>query len=304
MNGPSAIANGQAGGGGLCDPQLAAAERKAIDLALGLIRDRHESGRVPDHMHYHNSAHTAGVIDRARAIGIALNLSERHLLLTVIAAAFHDTVQRWTAVPGEGGVVMRRRMTGRDEVASAHEAVEAMAGLGPHFTPEEMGIVASAIVGTIPGWDNESSTVAQPFLIEHGVIRAVALADLGAAGMDPDMYRRDGPALFAEENLDIMETVAAARLVKEVPAAAQRFYRARYIAWLKVQPGFARGREIRLVNGELDGLEASARDRVLALFSRFEESISAAEAAVVDAESLGFAPLMRQLHATAFPDEQ
>lgn len=283
--------------------ELRKAERQVIDQAVALIRQRHESGRIPDHMHYHNSEHTIGVVERAQAIGQALGMSDRQLLLTVIAAAYHDTVQRWVAMEGEGGVVTRKRLTGRDEVASAAEAAEAMAGLEIRFTPDEYGIVSSAIVGTIPGWDNEASTVCQPFLIEHPVIRAVALADLGSAGMDPVMYGRDGPALFAEENLDLMEVVMAAERVSEIPEASQQFYRARYLAWLKVQPGFARGRENRLDNGELDGLDASAEARVRALFCRFEESVAVAEAAITAAQTLDFAPLMRQLDPRAFPAE-
>ncbi|HZG47515.1 MAG TPA: HD domain-containing protein [Allosphingosinicella sp.] len=283
--------------------ELRKAERQVIDQAVALIRQRHESGRIPDHMHYHNSEHTIGVVERAQAIGQALGMSDRQLLLTVIAAAYHDTVQRWVAMEGEGGVVTRKRLTGRDEVASAAEAAEAMAGLEIRFTPDEYGIVSSAIVGTIPGWDNEASTVCQPFLIEHPVIRAVALADLGSAGMDPVMYGRDGPALFAEENLDLMEVVMAAERVGEIPEASQQFYRARYLAWLKVQPGFARGRENRLDNGELDGLDPAAITRVRALFCRFEESVAAAEAAITAAQTLDFAPLMRQLDPRAFPAE-
>jgi hypothetical protein len=285
------------------DSELRKAERQIIARAMALIRERHESGQVPDHMHYHNSEHTGAVIDRARAIGQALGVSERHLLLTVIAAAFHDSVQRWMAVEGEGGVVTRKRLTGRDEVASAAEAVEAMAALDVRFAPDEYGIVSSAIVGTIPGWDTEAATVSQPFLIEHPVIRAVALADLGSAGMDPIMYGRDGPALFAEENIDVMEAVMAAQTASDIPEASQQFYRARYLTWLRVQPGFARGRQYRLEHGELDGLEPAALARVRALFCRFDDSVAAAEAAIVAAEGLGFVPLMRQLDARAFPGE-
>jgi hypothetical protein len=285
------------------ESELRKAERQVIERALALVRERHESGRVPDHMYYHNSEHTIGVIERARAIGVALGMSDRQLLLTVIAAAFHDTVQRWVALEGEGGVVTRKRLTGRDEVASAAEAAEAMAALEIRFTPDEYGIVASAIVGTIPGWDSEAATVCQPFLIEHPVIRAVALADLGSAGMDPIMYHRDGPALFAEENLDLMEAIMGSQLVSDIPKVSQEFYRGRYLAWLKVQPGFARGREYRLDHGELEGLDPAVHSRVRALFNRFDESVNAAEAAVRRAESLSFAELMRQLDPGAFPGE-
>ena len=284
------------------DLKLHEAERDIVQMAIATIRERHETGVVPDHMHYHNSAHTIGVIDRARAIGKALGMTDRQLLLTAIAAAWHDSVQRWMEIEGEGGVVTRKRFTGRDEVASAAEAVEAMSEVDLRFSPEECGIVCSAIVGTIPGWDGEQATVSQPFLIEHPVVRAVALADLGSAGMDPDMYRRDGPALFAEENLDLVEAIMAADTAAEISPAMQGVYRARYIAWLKVQPGFARGRRARL-QVELADLDDAKRGRVMALFSRFDESVAAADEAVVQAESLDFVSLMRQLDLGAFPDD-
>lgn len=283
--------------------EMPAIERQIVDRALDLIRDRFESGRVPEHMHYHNSVHTAGVVDRARAIGAAMAMSERDMLLTVIAAAYHDSVQTWHAMAKEGGVVTRQRHTGRDEVASAHEAIEVMAGLGPRFTALENGIVASAIIGTIPGWDTDAATVSQPFLVAHPVVKAVALADLGAAGMDPDMYCRDGPALFAEENLDVMEALTSARRAADLPPGRRRFYRSRYIAWLQIQPGFALGRQKRLLGDELDGLADEGRARVLGLFSRFDESIAAAEEAISKAEALEFVPLMRQLDPAAFPEE-
>lgn len=285
------------------DPAFDRAGELAIEKAKGLILARHESGRVPDHMYYHNWAHTAGVIERSLAIGVALGMSDRHLLLTTVAAAFHDVVQRWVAVEHEGGVVMRQRFAGRDEVASAAEAVEAMSELGVPFNAEERGIVASAIIATIPGWDGAASTVAQPFLIKHPVISAVALADVGAAGMAPAMYFRDGPALFAEENLDLMITVMSARTAADLPRHVQDTYRARYLAWLGIQPGFARGRRELMETRELTGFDAASRERVLALFGEFGESIALSEAAVERARHLDFVPLMRTLDPRAFPDD-
>ena len=281
----------------------AAAEAKAEAIALGVIRDRFEGGRVPDHMHYHNSEHTAGVIARARAIGVAIDMSDRDLLLLIIAAAFHDIVQHWSPEERDDGSIYRRRHAGRNEVASAYEAIEAMTGLGVDFQPEEQGIVASAIIGTIPGWDHECATVVQPFLVEHGVVRALALADIGSAGMDPAMYRLDGPNLFAEENLDIMEALGRARRGGDISEADQEAYRGRYVEWLRVQPEFARGRRECLTNGELEGLDDAHKARVERLFCHFDESIAAAEAAALDAETAPFVQLMRQLDPRAFPDE-
>ena len=285
------------------NPAYQRAGERAVEQALTLIRARHESGLVPAHMHYHNSAHTKGVVRRARAIGVAMGMPPRHLLLTDIAAAYHDVVQRWVPVEMQGGVVMRRRLAGRDEVASAHEAVEAMADLGVDFTSEEMGIVASAIVATIPGWDGEAGTVSQPFLVSHPVVSAVAMADLGAAGMDAEGFGRDGPALFAEENLDLIIAVMRADRRGDIPPAAQKRYRSRYIEWLDIQPAFANGRRARMETGELNGFATDVRKRLFTLFSRFDDSVAIAEEAVTRARALDFVTLMRQLDARAFPEE-
>ena len=294
---------GSAESAGRRESVYAAAEAKAEALALGVIRERFEGGQVPEHMHYHNSEHTAGVIARARAIGLAIDMPDRDLLLLVIAAAFHDIVQHWSPEERDDGTIYRRRHAGRNEVASAYEAIEAMTELDVDFQPEEQGIVASAIIGTIPGWDHECATVVQPFLVEHGVVRALALADIGSAGMDPAMYRLDGPNLFAEENLDIMTALGSARRGGDISESDQHSYRWRYVAWLRVQPEFARGRRECLVSGELDGLDDEHKARVERLFCHFDDSIAASEAAALDAETLPFVALMRQLDPDAFPDE-
>jgi hypothetical protein len=277
----------------------------ASEQALELIRSRFESGKVPTHMHYHNRVHTSGVIDKARQIGEALGMNERELLLTTIAAAFHDTVQEWVAVPKDNGAVNRVRHAGANEVASAKEAMDCMAGLGAPFTPEEKGIVASAILATIPGWGVPYSTVIQPFLKpdSHKVVRAVALADLGSSGMDPDMFLTDGPTLFAEENLDVMEALETAQTAADIAADKQETYRARYMGWLKIQPPFARGRQRYFAEVESASLDEESKARLHALFSRYEESIAAAEQALARAEAADFVTLMRQLDPKAFPGE-
>jgi hypothetical protein len=284
---------------------LKEAGNRAAEQALALVRERFEGGRHPNHMHYHNTIHTRGVIDKAMQIGEALGMSERELLLTQIAAAFHDSVQEWQAVSKDGGVVNRVRFAGANEVASAKEATDCMGNLGVPFTPEEKGIVATAILATIPGWGVPYSTVIQPFLKpdSHKVVRAVALADLGSSGMDPEMFLTDGPTLFAEENMDVIEALESARTGGDIPADKQESYKARYVGWLKIQPGFARGRQRYFAEVESASVDDESKQRLQALFSRYDESIAAAEESLARAETMDFVPLMRQLHASAFPDE-
>lgn len=270
-----------------------------------LIRSRYEDVPFERRLFYHDTFHTHGVRQRALGIARAIGLSVRHLMLTDIAAAFHDSVQVSHAVERGNGTVIRQRHAGQNEVASTQEAVDAMSSSDTEFTPEEYGIVASAIIATIPAWSADFGTVIQPFLTScsHPVARSVALADLGAAGMDHACFARDWRTLFAEEQLDIMASLRTAQLANDVDTATQESYRARYVSWLESQAGFARGRRAML-NHELDGLaDTVARQRVHALFSHFGESIELANDASKLARTQDFVPLMRQFLPTAFPGE-
>lgn len=274
--------------------------------ALVLVRSRYEDVPFERRLFYHDTFHTREVRERALRIAQAMGLSDRYLVLTDIAAAFHDSVQVSHAVERGNGIVVRQRHAGQNEVASAQEAVDAMTGSSIEFTPEEYIIVAFAITTTPPAWSAPFGTVIQPFLTScsHPVARAVALADLGAAGMDTTCFARDWKTLFAEEQLDIMAALVNAKRASDIDVATQDSYRARYIAWLNSQSPFARGRQA-LLNHELEGLvDTDARERVRALFSHFDESIELAEAAPKLAKTQDFVLLMRQLLPTAFPDEE
>lgn len=284
------------------DEELTALGARASDRALALVRDRFETGNAPSHLHYHNTLHTRGVIEKSLLIGAALGMTARELLLTNIAAAFHDTVQEWQAVPKGDGALIRVRQVGANEAASAREAVACMDGLGVRFAPEEKELVANAIQATIPEWSVPYGTVIQPFLTlgSHKVARAVALADLGSAGLDPPTFLSDGPNLFAEENLDLMGAVGAAQSASDIPADRQATYRARYLDWLRIQPDFARGRRFYFAEIELASLDAQSQRRLQALFRHYPQSIAAAEQALARAETASFTNLMRQLQPDAF----
>ncbi|TSC63867.1 MAG: Uncharacterized protein G01um101491_438 [Parcubacteria group bacterium Gr01-1014_91] len=276
--------------------------------AMVLIKGRFEDVPLSRRLPYHNSLHTNGVRQRAVEIARAMGLSEREVILTDIAAAFHDTVQVSHPVKKGNGVVVRQRHAGRNELASAQEAVDAMGADSfsqMRFTPEEYGIVASAIIATIPAWSGTFGTVIQPFLTpcSHPIVRAVALADLGAAGMDPACFAHDWPTLFAEDQLDIMTALTNAKRASDINAATQESYRKRYVWWIGSQAPFARGRQA-LLSHELEGLaDTDARERVRALFSHFDESIQLATAATKLAKTQDFVLLMRQLLPGAFPGE-
>lgn len=269
----------------MTDNQNERIANQAAAHAYALIRTRYEDVPVPERLFYHMQDHTKGVWERTRLIGQALGLSERELLLAEIAALFHDTVQRWKPILREGSQVVRQRSAGENEALSAAEAATWMAASEFEFRPVEIALVANAIIGTTPDWHVADRTVIQPLVTStsHPITRALALADLGEAGMDTESFLESGRQLFAEDQLDLMELLATGASISEETA---KRYHERYIVWLSTQPSFARGRKLRF-EGEITNL-GSATKRVRRLFQSFDRSIEGAEAAVEAARSQDF----------------
>ncbi|HRH24340.1 MAG TPA: HD domain-containing protein [Candidatus Paceibacterota bacterium] len=277
---------------------------RALTFALASIKERFETGPEEDRLTFHNQEHTEGVVRRAEAIAKAMHLPVREQLLTKIAAAFHDVVQKWEPDAKESGAVMRKRMVRVNEQESADEAVAWMRASGESFTQEEEALVRAAITATVPTWDPENGTVKQTDLESdvHPITRAVALADLGAAGMETAVSNKEGIALFAEENIDFTNAVRDSKGdVTRIPEADQEQYQRRCVRYLQQQVTFIEGRQKRL-EVELEGLAEPARSNVAALFSAFEASL---EQAKVDAQTfdiLPFEAIARRLVPDAFAE--
>jgi hypothetical protein len=258
--------------------------------ALALIRSRYEGNSDPDNdMPFHSAEHTAGVIRRTGALLRGMGATEKECRVGLLAAAFHDIVQRWVPWPLSDGRVLRRRYTGQNEADSAAEAVEWMRHGGSELFHEQDGpLVTQAILATVPGWDVENETVSQPNLTPDApaVVRAVALADLGIAGMEAAAFVETGDQLFQEENLDIARALRlAVTQAAGLPADTLEGYKARMLAWSRFQVGFARGRRARL-EIELGNLSSGAKAAVRALFSEFDAALAAATEVVKVREPL------------------
>jgi len=255
-------------------------------------------------MFHHAGGHTKSVLYRATLIAAALGLSSHHVLLMQIGAAFHDVVQEWDPIEKSGGVIVRRRKTVSNEEKSVAEARSFMKTLPMKFQEWEKKEIDASILVTIAEWSEAHKTVVQPNLTakSHRLVLAVALADLGAAGMDPVGFIRDGCSLFAEEQIDIALTLSAARRSEDIDKVVQEKYRKRLLAWLSMQAAFARGRK-ELFFHEVQGLDVAATQRVRMLFSHFDESIAAAEEECGRFETMAFASLARHLVPDAFSDE-
>lgn len=274
-----------------------------INQALSTIKERYEDApKERDALPFHNVNHTEGVIRRTEAVLSAIReadpslVSEHDIAMGRLAGAYHDTVQRWeeNKIPdGQFTKVLRRRFAGDNEKASADEGIAFMNEVWNEgdaiFSEEDKAVMREAIDVTEPGWDPINKTVMQPQLKEESslIARAVALADLGTAGMDgPRAFTNEGSALFKEENLDILDSIRSVQISED----QKRYFQQRMVGWLKSQAGFARGRQVRLPI-ELHAIPEHARYAVVHLFSKFDNSIRAAEEVARRAEAMNFEDL-------------
>jgi len=305
---------------------LNAAVVEGTQAAIDLLRSRFEDTKdEKDRLPFHGADHSVGVAVRTRKILEAIErgapelVDERTVEIGQLAAIFHDSVQVWepnTVQDGEFTKVLRKRLASPadakasmgsegyigNEAASAAEAVgffdryneqRRADGLPEVFTEEDKEVVRRAIDATIPGFDPEKGTVVQPRLVKESAVitRAVALADLGEAGMNPEGYLEGGDALFREENLDVLD---AAKDPSSLSEAQKDYMRKRMLGWSKFQPKFAAGRKARLEQ-ELEGLPEAAAAEVRKLFDKFDETVAAASAVAARRETMSFEEMLRDM---------
>lgn len=269
-----------------------------------ILRERFVETENPDNqLPYHGIEHSEGVVRRALLVAEALGATEHEKRLIEVAAAFHDTVQEWEESKLDNGVVKRKRLLEKNEDESAREALAWMAQYPGQFSAEDQETVRKAVIATVPSFDVALKTVVQPNhdVEADNVSRAVALADLGTAGMEPEVFAKEGTQLFAEENLDI---VRAIRSGESIPSDVQQSYLKRYQDWMDFQVTFADGRRFDTISNffEYYGItkdpERGAAMRTL--FSRFDESIELAKKNAEEARALTFEELAKRLVPKAF----
>ncbi len=278
------------------------AVEKGVATALDLVKERFEHAATPEgNLEYHNTRHTESVIRRTKEILTAIvqagqvGRSERLVELGELAAAWHDTVQDGEVDSIEDSSFTKKllkRFAEKNERRSADEAIEYMRSTGGVFSGKDEQTVRQAIEVTIPQFSPEMGTVVQPNLsLESGVIaRAVALADIGAAGMDgPEEFLREGNAIFREDNIDIAEALQHPEAMSD---AQKDFFKKRMLGWSGVQESFATGRRNRL-DAELEGLSEEEKTAVKALFTKFDESIQNAHEKAERRKEMSFEELAR-----------
>lgn len=274
--------------------------------ALMRVSERFEHAENPlDNLAFHNTEHTGEVMRRARLLLEAMGADGRLTKLGELIAANHDTVQAYEVVEREDGAKIRKRFIEKNENASAEEAVEYMRANPSIFDDEDIEIVQEAIQATIPLYDVEHKTVKQPRLLDsigsallqdrpmtrsELVMRAIALADLGTAGMDePDAFVEDGNKIFCEDNIDIALALEHPETLSDTQ---KNFFKKRMLSWSAGQIDFAQGRKA-LLDKELEGLPEETERAVNALFTYFDLNIQRAQSKVDIRKTMSFEELAR-----------
>ncbi len=280
---------------------------RGVDTALARIKEAYEKAADEKNcLPFHNQSHTNAVIRRAEFILRAMKdggtpVSMHDFDLLRLSAAFHDVIQNWQEErisEGDFTKIRRKRFIGdneKDSIKTAHEFMENanQENKSGVFSEQDKAVLQEAIEATVPGF-NPKLGVTQPNLKKesHPITRALALADLGTAGMNgPEKFLKEGDLLFKEENLDILEALKNPSALSD---KQKGYFKKRILAWVKFQETFARGRK-ELLEKEVEGLPETAKEKIRQLFNKFDESIKAAEENSQKRQNMTFEELARDL---------
>lgn len=262
--------------------------RGITEALTGINRDFVSTPDAENQLAFHNTTHTNGVILRTERILKAVQqadrgathpqVTDRDIVLGKFAAAWHDVVQNWEhpVVDGVEDVTKRKKSQG-NERASADRAIAFMKAENKQageeiYTIDDIETVEDAIMLTMPHFDADLGVVTQPDIADfkyHPVVQAVALADLGAAGMDGfEAFKWNADALFVEENMDI-----AALLRGEGGIGQEEEFKARILSWMSVESRFILGRQ-RQSWQEINSMQEKAQGPVRKLFSSYDDNFN------------------------------
>lgn len=298
--------------------------KNGINTAL-LVVDRlnvahtKENGERP--LEYHTTKHTETVVQRYNQIVSAIRrmstmpIDEREVQIGELAAGWHDTVRSGGEVvidepedsPFAGmSKLVLKDTTGANEEESEDLLVSFMDEVNKKFpetfTEQDKEISRTHIAVTIPDFDPINKTVFQPNLNETSSVpmRAIALADIGVAGMGtPEEFIEEGDAVFREENIDIAEAFASFANKGYIDERTQEYFAYRMRMWSANQEKFAEGRKNRL-DEELEGLEpAIVHGLKNEVFTNFDASIAAAQKHAKERREMSFFELARDMGYSA-----
>jgi hypothetical protein len=239
-------------------------------------------------LYYHTREHIENVLRRTNRIFQAVYpgeadqkqsdrvLSRTQLLLELCAIA-HDMVQVF--IPQTQTHEARKREAGISEQATIDQLLAYIhtlnQSLQSHYadskastakiTDDEIEVIRAAIAATICAYDPVEQAIYQPDLNETNaslpiVARILALADIGALGMDGiQTYHQEGSLLLLEENLDLiplLEEGTIDRLATHDPALYENI-RQRLLKRCRFQVSFAKSR-LKRIQQEISGFPEEA----------------------------------------------
>lgn len=289
---------------------------KGIDEALGRIKEKFEDSEDKDKiLDFHSTKHSGHIAKRVERILFTMKdagaqITERNIARGKVYGAFHDIVQDESEArrtpEGNFEKVIRARKTGGNEKASWEAAQEFMRRANEEageeiFTKEDIEGAEGAINATVPAFDfvdreqKTGGTVIQPNLHKDSSFeaRALALADIGAAGMEGyEVFGPEGDAVFREDNLDILR---ALRKPEELSREHKEYIKGRMVVWSGIQIGFAEGRK-HFFEKELGGLDPAVKEELRKkVFNKFDDSIEGAKKKFEERKAMSFEELARDM---------
>ena len=222
---------------------------------------------VQNKLYYHTREHVKAVQRRANTIFQAVRpfwkvsldpkTADSYLLrmrqLLDLCCFAHDMVQIFDAQTQPN--TSRRREAGLSETVTIDQLLNYIDHLNQRsqnsavFTEADLTIIRDSIRATICAYDTNEQAIYQPLLYDFTqrispIARMIALADIGALGMDGiDAYNQEGCLLFLEENPDILALLAqgVAELKANNPELAENV-RQRLLRRARFQVSFAKSR--------------------------------------------------------------
>jgi hypothetical protein len=209
-------------------------------------------------LYYHTRDHLAQVQRRSQIIFNAVcpalhqsDVERSHLeSLLSLCVIVHDMVQIFEPQPQHAS---RQRMSGISEAATIDCLLDYIHSHPcESLTEWDHATIRSAIAATICAYDATEQALYQPALDQSDlpiVARILALADIGALGMDGiAMYNQEGSLLFLEENPDVIPLLLDESIhqLETSDAALAKNIQQRLLKRCHFQVNFAKSRLRRL----------------------------------------------------------
>lgn len=277
---------------------------QAVEKAYSIISEHYEDSDYPDKLDFHVTKHSKDIVRRTSLILSTLRLVDPTFVRTEdvkkgeILAAWHDVKQDSYArevTEGEHTKKIRDRKPQEGEPTNEAKSATQLKEYLDIFDSERSkskltnSEIDDALNVTVPGFNGK--TVIQPGLTESSSIfaRALALADIGGAGMDSaEQYFWEGDAVFREENMDIRE---ALQVEGELSESQKDYFKKRMLGWSAFQEVFAQGRKDAFEQ-EVAPLPEDAKIALRVLFDKFDSNIEAARERAKERASMSFEQLV------------